>query len=82
MATASPLIELSVNIEITEDMACETVAPPTECKPGGTNQFGFSFQLNCHQPKATNAPTSSTSWLSGGIRRAASMSFMVSTTGR
>jgi hypothetical protein len=51
MATASPLIELSVNIEITEDMACETVAPPTECKPGGTNQFGFSFQLNCHSAK-------------------------------
>jgi hypothetical protein len=43
-----PLIELSVSIEITQDMVCQSVAPPTECKPGGTNQFGFSFQLNCY----------------------------------
>jgi len=43
-----PLINLAVFIEITQDMICESVAPPTECKPSGTSEFGFSFQLNCY----------------------------------
>jgi hypothetical protein len=46
-----PLMELGVFINITQDMVCQSVAPPTECKPGGTSQFGFSFQLNCYSAK-------------------------------
>ncbi len=43
-----PVIGLNVTIEITKDIVCESVAPPTECTPQGTSQFGFSFQLNCY----------------------------------
>jgi hypothetical protein len=46
-----PLIDLAIVIQITEDMVCESTAPPTACKPGGTSQFGFSFQLNCYSTK-------------------------------
>lgn len=47
----NPLIEFGVVIEITEDMVCKSVAPPTQGCTGNADQFGFSFQLNCYSPK-------------------------------
>jgi hypothetical protein len=45
-----PLIDVSVTIDITKDMVCQSVGPPpaNTCPDLGSGTFGFSFQLNCY----------------------------------
>ena len=50
-AGCDPLIFFGVTIEVTQDIVCQSVAPPTLCKPDGTGTFGFSFQMNCYSGK-------------------------------
>jgi hypothetical protein len=49
----NPLFNVTVMIEITQDMVCKSVTPPTpaECIPpsgSAENIVGFSFQVNCY----------------------------------
>lgn len=48
----TPLLGAGVVINITQDIVCESVAPPTAagCPNQGTPYFGFAFQMNCYSP--------------------------------
>jgi hypothetical protein len=52
----TPLLGAGVVINITQDMVCQSVAPPTSanCPNQGTPYFGFSFQMNCYSPSGYN----------------------------
>lgn len=47
----NPLVGMFVQIEITQNMVCESVAAGTGPCNGGAGTFGFSFQLNCYSAK-------------------------------
>jgi hypothetical protein len=52
----NPIYNVTVMFDITEQMVCQSVAPPSPaaCKPpsgSSENTVGFSFQVNCYSPK-------------------------------
>ncbi len=55
-SSCNPLYNVTVLFDITQDMVCKSVAPPSPklCKPpsgSAENVVGFSFQVNCYSNK-------------------------------
>jgi hypothetical protein len=79
-----PLIDVSVTIDITKDMVCQSVGPPpaNTCPDLGSGTFGFSFQLIVIRKSATFVPINSTSSCFGETAPVVSTFAAASTIGR